>query len=158
MITLACAKRFPRAEVIGVDLDERQNRTNRQIAETSLVSVTVLDPPSKAKIEATVVGASPTRLRVLLSAPLPRDAYLVVNLKNHLLFGEVVYCCPRTGAYEAALLIQESHCLSDLDSPPAALTEILEREKIAAPDCESDSAALPEAEAAGPWRFVRSVG
>jgi len=34
MITLACARRFPNAEVIGIDLDERQNRLNRQIAET----------------------------------------------------------------------------------------------------------------------------
>jgi trans-aconitate methyltransferase len=33
IITLACARRFPRAEVIGVDLDEAQNRINRQIAE-----------------------------------------------------------------------------------------------------------------------------
>ncbi len=33
MITLACARRFPSAEVIGVDLDERQNRVNNEIAE-----------------------------------------------------------------------------------------------------------------------------
>jgi len=33
MIALACARRFPYAEVIGVDLNETQNRTNRQVAE-----------------------------------------------------------------------------------------------------------------------------
>ncbi|HLX41874.1 MAG TPA: hypothetical protein VKR43_00495 [Bryobacteraceae bacterium] len=131
---------------------------NVRTADASLVSVTVLEPPSKGNIEAAVVGASQTRLRVRLSAPLPRDAYLVVNLKNHMLFGEVVYCCASSGAYEAGLLIQESHCLGDLGNPPTTLTEILEREKIAAPDCEPDSTALPEAEAAGQWRFVRSVG
>ena len=32
MITLACARRFPTAEVIGVDLDENQNRVNSEIA------------------------------------------------------------------------------------------------------------------------------
>lgn len=31
MITLACARRFPSAEVIGVDLDERQNCDNNEI-------------------------------------------------------------------------------------------------------------------------------
>lgn len=35
MITLACARRFPSSEVIGVDLDEGQNRINQQIAEKS---------------------------------------------------------------------------------------------------------------------------
>jgi 2-polyprenyl-3-methyl-5-hydroxy-6-metoxy-1,4-benzoquinol methylase len=33
MITLACARRFPDAEVLGVDLDENQNRVNSEIAE-----------------------------------------------------------------------------------------------------------------------------
>ena len=33
MITLACARRFPAAEVFGVDLDEDQNRVNSEIAE-----------------------------------------------------------------------------------------------------------------------------
>ena len=33
MITLACARRFPAAEVFGVDLDENQNRVNSEIAE-----------------------------------------------------------------------------------------------------------------------------
>jgi ubiquinone/menaquinone biosynthesis C-methylase UbiE len=33
MITLACARRFPAAEVIGVDLDKNQNRVNSEIAE-----------------------------------------------------------------------------------------------------------------------------
>jgi SAM-dependent methyltransferase len=32
MITLACARRFPTAEVFGVDLDEDQNRVNSEIA------------------------------------------------------------------------------------------------------------------------------
>jgi len=32
MITLACARRFPSAEVIGVDLDDRQNCDNNEIA------------------------------------------------------------------------------------------------------------------------------
>ncbi|MGZ3578856.1 MAG: class I SAM-dependent methyltransferase [Syntrophales bacterium] len=32
MITLACARRFPAAEVLGVDLDEDQNRVNSEIA------------------------------------------------------------------------------------------------------------------------------
>jgi SAM-dependent methyltransferase len=32
MITLACARRFPNAEVFGVDLDEDQNRINSEIA------------------------------------------------------------------------------------------------------------------------------
>jgi len=32
MITLACARRFPAAEVFGVDLDEDQNRVNSEIA------------------------------------------------------------------------------------------------------------------------------
>ncbi|MGZ3596076.1 MAG: class I SAM-dependent methyltransferase [Syntrophales bacterium] len=32
MITLACARRFPAAEVLGVDLDEDQNRINSEIA------------------------------------------------------------------------------------------------------------------------------
>jgi SAM-dependent methyltransferase len=32
MITLACARRFPTAEVLGVDLDEDQNRVNSEIA------------------------------------------------------------------------------------------------------------------------------
>jgi len=131
---------------------------NGRSADARLVSVTVLEPPSKGNIEAAVVGASQTRLRVRLSAPLPRDAYLVVNLKNHMLFGEVVYCCASAGAYEAGLLIQESHCLADLGNPPATLTEILDREKIPAPECEPDSTDLPQAEAAGPWRFVRSIG
>ncbi len=35
MITLACARRFPSAKVIGVDLDDGQNRINHQIAEKS---------------------------------------------------------------------------------------------------------------------------
>jgi SAM-dependent methyltransferase len=33
MIALACARRFPSAEVFGVDLDENQNRVNSEIAE-----------------------------------------------------------------------------------------------------------------------------
>jgi len=33
MITLACARKFPDAEVIGIDLDERQNRDNNTIVE-----------------------------------------------------------------------------------------------------------------------------
>jgi SAM-dependent methyltransferase len=33
MITLACARRFPSAEVFGVDLDEGRNRVNNEIAE-----------------------------------------------------------------------------------------------------------------------------
>ena len=33
MITLACARHFPGAEVLGVDLDERQNRINSEIAQ-----------------------------------------------------------------------------------------------------------------------------
>jgi hypothetical protein len=131
---------------------------NAELADASRVSVTMLEPPSNADIDATVVGASKTHLRVILSAPLPRDTYLVVNLKNYLLFGEVVYCSPSSGAYEAGLLIQESHCLSDLGNPPTTLTEILDREKIPAAECEPDSTALPEAEAAGQWRFVRSIG
>jgi cyclopropane fatty-acyl-phospholipid synthase-like methyltransferase len=32
MITLACARRFPAAEILGVDLDEGQNRINSEIA------------------------------------------------------------------------------------------------------------------------------
>jgi len=32
MITLACARRFPSAEVFGVDVDESQNRINNEIA------------------------------------------------------------------------------------------------------------------------------
>jgi SAM-dependent methyltransferase len=32
MITLACARRFPTAEVFGIDLDEDQNRVNSEIA------------------------------------------------------------------------------------------------------------------------------
>jgi SAM-dependent methyltransferase len=34
-ITLACARRFPSAEVIGVDLDDKQNEINGRIAEQS---------------------------------------------------------------------------------------------------------------------------
>jgi SAM-dependent methyltransferase len=33
MITLACARRFPGAEVLGLDLDEKQNKVNNTIAQ-----------------------------------------------------------------------------------------------------------------------------
>jgi hypothetical protein len=131
--------------------------SGERIADASPVSVTVLDPPSRVKLDATVVGASDMCLRMVLEAPLPRDAYLVVNLKNHMLFGEVVYCSPSSGTYEVGLLIQESHCLSDLGSVPATLTEILEQERIPAAEYQPDSAATREAELAGQWRFDRSV-
>ena len=133
-------------------------RTNERISETSAVSVSVLDPPSEAKLTATVLGASHTQLRVVLNVPLARDAYLVVNLKNHMLFGEVVYCFPCSDAYEVGLLIQEAHCLSDLGNAPATLTGILEQEKIPVADYEPDCPELRESEPGAQWGFVRSIG
>ena len=38
LITLACAKRFPSAEVLGVDLDDHQNRINVEMAKTLGIS------------------------------------------------------------------------------------------------------------------------
>jgi hypothetical protein len=125
-----------------------------RIADAGPASVTLLDPPSPAKLEATITGVLRSQLRIRLTTPLPRDAYLLVNLKNHLLFGEVVYCEPSGDAYEVALLIEESHCLSPLENPPSTLSEILGQEQIQPP--KSD--AIPEAELTGLWRFVRSAG
>jgi len=111
-----------------------------RIAGDDAVVVTVLDPPSLGELEARVIDVSSTRLRLLLRVPIPRDAYLVVKLKNYLLFGEVGQCCAlsganetganATGACEVVVLIEESLCLVPFESGPATLLQMVAAEPV----------------------------
>jgi hypothetical protein len=100
------------------------------IASNDAVVVKLLDPPSAGEIEARVIDVCRMHLRLLSRAQIPRDAYLVVKMKNYMLFGEVGYCCPSDGAYDVGLLIQESLCLRPLESRPATLVEIVNQERV----------------------------
>lgn len=86
--------------------------------------VTVLDPPVQGDVEATVVNVSHTCLRLHLGVRIPRDAYLMVKLKDFLLFGEVGACSPSSGAFEISVLVEESLCLA-LEPHPATLMEMV---------------------------------
>jgi len=108
---------------------EEQTLTAR-IAGDDPVVVTVLDPPSLGELEARVVDVSSTRLRLLLRVQIPRDAYLLVKLKNYLLFGEVGQCCASSGAYEVGVLIEESLCLVPLEVRPATLLEMVAEARV----------------------------
>jgi hypothetical protein len=101
-----------------------------RIAGDDPVLVTVLDPPSLGELEARVIEVSRTRLRLLLRVQIPRDAYLLVKLKNYLLFGEVGRCCRSSGAYEVDVLIEESLCLIPLDACPATLMEMVGEARV----------------------------
>jgi hypothetical protein len=108
---------------------EEQTLTAR-IAGDDLVAVTVLDPSSPGELEARVIDVSRTRLRLLLRVQIPRDAYLLVKLKNYLLFGEVGHCCRSSGAYEVDVLIEDSLCLTPLEARPATLMEMVVGERV----------------------------
>jgi hypothetical protein len=104
---------------------EEQTLTAR-IAGDDPVVVTVLDPSALGDLEARVVDVSSTCLYLLLRLQIPRDAYVLVKLKNYLLFGEVGHCRRSTsGAYEVGVVIEESLCLIPLEGRPATLREMV---------------------------------
>jgi hypothetical protein len=113
---------------------------NARFAGDDSVMVTVLDPPVQGDVEAAVVNVSHTCLRLHLGVRIPRDAYLLVKLKDFLLFGEVGSCSPSSGAFEISVLVEESLCLGSLEPHPVTLMEIVG----AAPELERDLKALRE--------------
>jgi len=106
------------------DAVEERSLTARICAD-DLVLVTVLDPPGLGDVEARVVDVSSACLHLLLGVDIPRDAYLLIKLKNYLLFGEVGQCCRSSGSYEVGVVIEESLCLVPLEARPSTLVEMV---------------------------------
>jgi hypothetical protein len=89
------------------------------------VFLEVSEPRSEGELEAWIVDVSKTKLRVFLRSPLPGDAFVLVKLKNHLLFGEVDYCQAEGETFDVGLLIVESLCLLTSENPPNSLIDIV---------------------------------